>query len=130
MPLQACIMSGRGNYEEIEGMLNLYVGSFAYDREVRPFMTPYRNWDLYVVDTHSMKPSDTLRLLEGVASMARSYASRIVAVWSRETWEQLANVAPDVINLSNCIFCDGPDWVTQMTKAIRRQDRLRRKFNE
>lgn len=125
MSLSACLLSGTGNYQEMEDNLSCYVARFDYEREVRPFMTPYRVWNVFVIDTQSMQASQELVCLQALAKTIKSYPTRIVAIWSKFTWERFSKLEPEAAYAANCILCDTPDWVEQLTKALRWQQRMR-----
>lgn len=125
-----CLYAGNGNYQDMEQQLTLFVSRFAFEREVRPWMTPYRDWGLFILDTSGMTPSQELENLDSLAKLIRSFPARIVGIWSAQTFEKLRTVAPDAAYSPNCILLDTPDWCAALHKALRRYQRELRGLND
>jgi hypothetical protein len=121
--MSCCLLIGSGDYKGAEEQLNLFIGRFDFEREVRPWGCPYRNWGLFVLDTSGMTPSQELENLESLAKLIRSFPARIVGIWSAETFEKLRIVAPEAAYSPNCLLLDTPDWCDVLHKALRRYQR-------
>ena len=117
------LFSGGGNYKEMESQLTLFVDRFEFEREIRPWMTPYRDWSLFIPDTEGMKPSHELDNLQSLSKLIKSYPARIVGVWTFTTWEKLKTVDPAAAYSPNVIMLDSPDWCQRLDKALRRYNR-------
>ena len=121
--MNCCLLAGNGNYQEMEQQLTLFVGRFDFEREVRPWMTPYRDWSVFILDTKGMKPSQELENLDSLGKLIRSFPARVVGIWSRQTFDKLQTVAPDAVRAAYCVLLDTPDWCTVLHKALKRYQR-------
>lgn len=122
-PYTCCLFSGSGDYKDMEGQLNLFIGRFEFQREIRPFMCSYRYWAIYLVDTRNMKPAHEIDFLVELGKLIRSYPARIFAIWSTHTLDRLLEVDPGAVDQKNCVFCDSPDWVDRVIKSLKRYER-------
>lgn len=121
---KCCVYSGEGDYKTIKDQMELFVGRFDWEFEIRPFMCSYRNWALFIIDTNGMKPSKELEMLEATVKLVRSYPARIVGFWSNDTWQKFVNLADrDQLESENCIRLESPDWCNKLAKAIKRYER-------
>ena len=120
---KCCLFSGGGNYKEMESQLTLFVDRFEFEREIRPWMTPYRDWSLFIFDTEGMKPSHELDNLQSLAKLIKSFPARIVGVWTFDTWDKLKTLDPAAAYSPNVVMLDSPDWCQKLDKSLRRYHR-------
>lgn len=122
--LKCCVFSGDGDYKTIKDHMELFVGRFDWEFEIRPFMCPYRDWSIFILDTSGMRPAHELETLEATVKLMRSFPARIVGIWSHQTWEKLVNVADSTeLNSPNCVRLECSDWCNKLAKAIKRHKR-------
>ena len=127
---KCCLFSGGGNYKDMESQLTLFVDRFDFEREIRPWMTPYRDWSLFILDTEGMKPSHELDNLESLARLIKSFPARIIGIWSLDTWNKLKTVDASAAYSPNVVMLDSPDWCQQLDKALRRYHRKLRNIKD
>ena len=126
--MKALLLSGVGNYQEIEENLTLYVHRFEFEREVQPHTIYGRKWHFYVVDTTGMRPLDEIRVLEEVAKMIRLWPKKAIVIWTEYTWGRLCEIDREAAAMPNCLRCDIPSWAEKMAKNARRIKRASRDF--
>ena len=127
---KCCLFSGGGNYKEMESQLTLFVDRFDFEREIRPWMTPYRDWSLFIFDTEGMKPSHELDNLHSLAKLVKSFPARIIGVWTFDTWDKLKTVDAAAAYAPNVVMLDSPDWCQKLDKALRRYHRKLRNIKD
>lgn len=127
---KCCLFSGSGNYVDMEQQLTLFVDRFEFEREIRPWMTPYRDWSLFILDTQGMKPSHELDNLDSLARLVKSFPARIIGIWSFATWERLKTLDPQAAYSPNVVMLDSPDWCQKLDKALRRYHRRLRNIKD
>lgn len=126
--MKACLLSGIGDYLEMESNLQMYVERFTFEREVKPRELFGTKWHFYVVDTAGMLPLNEIRILEDVADLIRKWPKKAIVIWTEYTWGRLCEIDREAAAMPNCLRCDIPGWVEKMAKNVRRIKRHSRDF--
>lgn len=124
MPDRCCMFLSRTDYDEAVQELSIFVGNFEYETEVKPFMLNYRDYILYVFDSTGMTPAEISQNVSRVGELARGWPTRVFAMWTTPTWSHLVSIDKYASNLPNVVFCDTPNWVEDLTTAIRHCKRI------
>lgn len=125
MPDKCCMFLNRSDYDEAARELSIFVGDFQFENEVKPFMLNYREYMLYVFDSTGMTPAEISQNVTTVADTARAWSTRVFAIWTTPAWSHLVSIDRYASNLPNVVFCDSPNWVEDLTTAIRHCKRIR-----